>query len=33
MTPLNLDPWGDEPEYKTCNTLRLRGAFILQKTC
>jgi hypothetical protein len=28
---LNLDPWWDEPEYKTCNTLRLRGAFILQK--
>jgi len=28
---LGLDAWWDEPEYKTCNTLHLRGVFILQK--
>ena len=28
---LNLDPWWDEPAYKTCNTFRLRGLFILRK--
>ena len=28
---LNLDPWWDEPAYKTCNTFRLRGLFIFDK--
>ena len=28
---LGLDSWWDEPTYKTCNTLHLRGAFILRK--
>jgi hypothetical protein len=30
-TALNVDAWWDEPAYKTCNTLHLRGAFILRK--
>ena len=28
---LNLAPWWDEPDYKTCNTFHLRGLFILRK--
>ena len=28
---LGLDPWWDEPDYKTCNTFHLRGLFILRK--
>jgi len=28
---LGLDAWWDEPAYKTCNTLRLRGLFIFRK--
>jgi hypothetical protein len=28
---LGLDPWWDEPAYKTCNTFHLRGLFILRK--
>jgi hypothetical protein len=31
LTSLGLDVWWDEPEYKPCNTLRLRGLFILRK--
>ena len=31
MSGLGLDAWWDEPEYKPCNTLRLRGLFILRK--
>ena len=31
MSALNLDAWWDEPEYKPCNTFRLRGLFILRK--
>ena len=30
-TALNVAAWWDEPAYKTCNTLHLRGAFILRK--
>ena len=28
---LNLDAWWDEPDYKPCNTLHLRGLFIFRK--
>jgi hypothetical protein len=28
---LGVDTWWDEPEYKPCNTFRLRGLFILRK--
>ena len=28
---LGLDAWWNEPEYKPCNTFRLRGIFILRK--
>ena len=28
---IGLDAWWDEPAYKTCNTFRLRGLFILRK--
>ena len=28
---LGLDPWWNEPAYKTCNTFHLRGLFILRK--
>src|SRR5713101_7038229 len=28
---LSVDAWWDEPEYKTCNTLHLRGLFILRQ--
>jgi hypothetical protein len=28
---IGLDPWWDEPDYKTCNTFHLRGLFILRK--
>ena len=28
---LNLDAWWDEPAYTSCNTLHLRGLFILRK--
>jgi hypothetical protein len=28
---LGLDAWWDEPAYKTCNTVRLRGLFIFDK--
>ena len=28
---LGLDAWWDEPDYKPCNTVRLRGLFILRK--
>jgi hypothetical protein len=28
---LGLDAWGDEPEYKRCDTFTLRGGFILNK--
>ena len=31
MIRLGLDAWWGEPEYKRCNTLRLRGLFILRK--
>jgi hypothetical protein len=32
MSPLNLDPWWDEPEYKEASvTFRLRGLFIFDK--
>ncbi len=28
---LGLDPWWNEPAYKTCNTFHLRGLFILRR--
>ena len=28
---LGLDPWWDEPDYKTSNTFHLRGLFIRRK--
>jgi hypothetical protein len=28
---LGLDAWWDEPAYKPCNTLHLRGLFIFRK--
>ena len=28
---LGLDAWWNEPDYKPCNTFRLRGLFILRK--
>ena len=31
MPALNPDAWWDEPAYRTCNTLHLRGVFILRK--
>ncbi len=31
MTALGLDGWWDEPHYKQCYTMNLRGEFILTK--
>ncbi len=28
---IGLDAWWNEPDYKPCNTFRLRGLFILRK--
>jgi hypothetical protein len=28
---IGLDAWWNEPDYKHCNTFRLRGLFILRK--
>ncbi len=28
---IGLDAWWNEPDYKSCNTFRLRGLFILRK--
>jgi hypothetical protein len=28
---IGLGSWWDEPDYRTCNTVHLRGVFILQK--
>ena len=30
---IGLDAWWDEPAYKPCNTLHLRGLFIFRKLC
>ena len=31
LTPLGLDAWWDEPEYKVCGTFQARGHFIFGK--